>query len=248
MAESRGRIGLRWAVTAVVVVLLGALVGLSISLMRSPSPLVPAPVVKSLPPTPPPEVPSFLGAEEEDVEAVHQAQNEALASLEVEEDQETEWPPPPGLTMPEVVEGEPSVEEDDQVETLTPPTPPATAEEASPEGPASITLATEPPETQPQAAPDEEVTSEGEELQFAYTIHLESFRNPLIAERRKQQIEALGLEGFTVRVDLPEKGIFNRVCVGRFQDKAQAKALQGRLKKDYDLPEGRVMADSEIDR
>jgi cell division septation protein DedD len=265
MAGSKGNLRLRWALTGLIVMLLGAMVGLSISLMQASPPFTQGTVVKSVPPLPPPEKPLFLGAEEEGVNTMHQAQNEALGSMTGEGVGQR----PPQLIMPEILDSEAdsaraALEQAEKpAEQLAegqpqqegsgggPESPPGAAEAAlpassTPEKAASTDQAAVSEPLEPPSAGSEQV-SPAEASAFAYTIHLESFRNPRIAEKRKEQIEGMGLEAFIVKVDLPEKGIFHRVFVGRFPDRTQAAALQARLKKDYDLPEGRIMAASKID-
>lgn len=76
----------------------------------------------------------------------------------------------------------------------------------------------------------------------AFTIHLESFRSEISASKRVQFLQSLDLEAFSRAVDLPEKGIFHRVFVGRFPDREQAEKVQTRLQKEYELPGGRIVS------
>jgi hypothetical protein len=92
-----------------------------------------------------------------------------------------------------------------------------------------------------------EVPQQGD-LSFVYTICLDSFRDPTRARKRMQFLQSLGLEAFTHQIDLPGKGIFHRVLVGKFQDRGEVEAMQKRLKKEFDLPTGWVISGSTIDR
>jgi peptidoglycan hydrolase-like protein with peptidoglycan-binding domain len=76
---------------------------------------------------------------------------------------------------------------------------------------------------------------------FAYTIHLESFRDSWKAQERVRSLRSLGLDAFSSRVDLPEKGTYYRVFVGRFEDREQAREFQAKLKSDYELSKGIIM-------
>jgi cell division septation protein DedD len=83
---------------------------------------------------------------------------------------------------------------------------------------------------------------------FAFTVHVESFRERAKAESRVKALQDLGLEAFTVRAELTGKGPYYRILVGRFADRAQANAHLDRLQKEHGLPQGRVLAASEVAR
>lgn len=71
-----------------------------------------------------------------------------------------------------------------------------------------------------------------------YTIHLESWQKEQTASERVRFLRSLGLEAFSYRVNLPEKGVYYRVFVGRFDDRMQASAFQDRIVKEYKLGKG----------
>lgn len=193
MPESGTERGLRWLLTALVVAVLGALVGFALSLCRVPSPSQsPSWVSKPMPPSPPAPAPSFQ-VEEEALRAGKPGPSEGSASH------------PKGETA------------------------------VRPAGPAG----TEPSKKTPTAVP---VTS------FAFTLHVESFRDPLAAHKRVEFYKALGLESFLKKVEIPGKGTFHRVFVGRFQRREEAEALRKRLEKHYGLHGGRVMRAQDLQR
>lgn len=230
MARTKRKGGLRWVFAGALIVLLGALSfrGLS-SLRSSPTPPPQRPVVKVMPPAPP-SAPAFLKAEEEGFKILSQAKEKRPLQIAKPRTSQVEAPKPPPPTSPS---------------TPTSPTPKeALAPSASPsENP--------PPAVQPKApppTPSSESRIKEKAEAFAYTIHLESFKNPKTARDRVRYFESLGLEAFSRRVDLPGKGIFHRVLVGRLADRTQAKAFQARLQKEHSLPRGRIIPASAVDR
>jgi cell division septation protein DedD len=74
-----------------------------------------------------------------------------------------------------------------------------------------------------------------------FSIHFESYSNPNLAKERVRLLKSLGLEAFSRRVDLPGKGIFNRVLVGTFENRIKAIEYQAYLKKEFSLGESRVI-------
>jgi cell division protein FtsN len=153
-------------------------------------------------------------------------------------------PPPPSPEM-----GEPKAEE-------TPP--PAVVTEKQSEPPVNDrTVSTSAPAQAPPA-PEEsrQTTAERREpsasgaaqeaaqkeapAEFAFTIHLGSYKEPENAEKQLALLRSIGLEGFSRTVDLADKGVFQRVFVGRFADRSTAEAMQRRLEEEHDL-EGRVV-------
>ncbi len=75
-----------------------------------------------------------------------------------------------------------------------------------------------------------------------FSIHFESYRNPGLAKERVRLLKSLGLEAFSRRVDLPGKGIFDRVLVGRFENRNRAIDYQVYLKKEFSLGESRIIS------
>jgi len=83
---------------------------------------------------------------------------------------------------------------------------------------------------------------------FAFTLHVESFRDPLAAHKRAEFYKALGLESFIRKVEIPGKGTFHRVFVGRLQRREEAEGLQRRLEQQYGLHGGRVVSAQDLGR
>jgi hypothetical protein len=79
-------------------------------------------------------------------------------------------------------------------------------------------------------------------LTVAYSIQLGSFRNPNRAAERMHLFKSLGLEAFSRRVDLPDKGVFHRVLVGTFGTRGQARAYQDRLQEEFNLSKSLIIS------
>jgi cell division septation protein DedD len=74
-----------------------------------------------------------------------------------------------------------------------------------------------------------------------YTILLESFRNVNNATKRVEYYQSLGLATYSQKVNIPQKGIFHRVFVGRFEQKQQARQFQTRLQKEFNLDKSLII-------
>jgi len=95
------------------------------------------------------------------------------------------------------------------------------------------------------------ISSESKTTLSAYSIQLESWRKSKTAQKRIRyfksvgleawEFKSVGLEAWEDRVELPGKGIYYRVYVGRFPSISKAKDFQARLEKEYDLNKGVVM-------
>jgi len=66
------------------------------------------------------------------------------------------------------------------------------------------------------------VISEEARPERGYTVNMASFRRMDEAERFVKDLEEKGLEAFIERTDLPQKGIWYRVAVGRFSSRDEA--------------------------
>ena len=69
--------------------------------------------------------------------------------------------------------------------------------------------------------------------QSAYVIQVSSFRSESKAQDVLQKLTAAGYSAHIVTKDLPEKGVWHRVCVGHFASKGEAEALLTKIKADY---------------
>ncbi len=63
-----------------------------------------------------------------------------------------------------------------------------------------------------------------------WTIHTDSYRKPEYARRRLAELRAKGVKARLAGVDIPGKGHWQRVLVGSFASKAQAKEKARQLK------------------
>lgn len=63
-----------------------------------------------------------------------------------------------------------------------------------------------------------------------WTIHTDSYRKPEYARRRLAELKAKGVKAGLAQVDIPGKGRWQRVLIGSFSGKAQARAEAERLK------------------
>jgi general secretion pathway protein A len=73
---------------------------------------------------------------------------------------------------------------------------------------------------------------EGKSLPFShpYGIHISSYRDNRRALQDVNQLRKLGYLAFTIKEDIPGKGIWYRVMFGRFQTKGEAQAMLKEIK------------------
>ncbi len=90
--------------------------------------------------------------------------------------------------------------------------------------------------------------SQGVKNSFSFTLHVESFKSAEAAARRVEVLKEQGLDAFSQPAQVPGKGLFHRVFVGKFQDRASAKKFLEKLKAEEKLQQGRVLARSEMER
>jgi DedD protein len=64
-----------------------------------------------------------------------------------------------------------------------------------------------------------------------FTVHVGSYRKQVSAATEVDRIKAKGYDAFIERVDLPKIGIWYRVKVGRFENRAEAEQLQKKIQK-----------------
>lgn len=63
-----------------------------------------------------------------------------------------------------------------------------------------------------------------------FSIHVNSLTRKEGVEKRTQELETLKYDCFVVPTEVPGKGLFYRIYVGRFKDRASAESLRDRLK------------------
>lgn len=80
---------------------------------------------------------------------------------------------------------------------------------------------------------------------FSFTLHVESFKSAEAAARRVNVLREQGLDAFTRPAEVPGKGLFHRVFVGKFQDRASASKFLEKLKAEKKVQAGRVISRSE---
>lgn len=94
---------------------------------------------------------------------------------------------------------------------------------------------------------DSKTTRSGMEKEsFSFTLHVESFKSSEAAERRVNVLRGQGLEAFSQPAQVPGKGLFYRVFVGKFQDRAAAGKFLEKLKAEKKVQGGRVVSHSEM--
>ncbi len=74
-----------------------------------------------------------------------------------------------------------------------------------------------------------------------YTLHISSYRQIERARRARAQLEAQGVQARLATVDLPGKGRWHRVLVGRFSSRAKARAQGEKLKQAGRISSFRVI-------
>ena len=114
----------------------------------------------------------------------------------------------------------------------TPPPPPLS--EAAPDFPAAAT-AIAPPGPQPapaaNAVSSERTFGTGWPGSARYSIHVGSYLDRLEADKRARQLAALNYECFMIPAQIPQKGLFHRIFVGRYDDKEQAGNICNQLRE-----------------
>ncbi len=73
-----------------------------------------------------------------------------------------------------------------------------------------------------------------------FTVHVGSYQKRVSASSEVVRIEAKGYDAFIERVDLGKKGIWYRVKVGRFKNRAEAEQLQKIMQKAF-VPDSMVV-------
>lgn len=74
-----------------------------------------------------------------------------------------------------------------------------------------------------------------------YTLHLASFQNQAYAREQLQALKAKGVEARLQGVDLPGRGHWHRLLVGKFSSRSQARTEGDKLRKQGHITSFRVM-------
>lgn len=74
-----------------------------------------------------------------------------------------------------------------------------------------------------------------------YAVLLESWRTEAKAMKRTKYLNDLGYQAYSAKVDIPEKGVWYRVLVGKFQDKDTAMELGQELTGEEEVSSAQVV-------
>jgi general secretion pathway protein A len=77
---------------------------------------------------------------------------------------------------------------------------------------------------------------------YVYTVQVESFKDPQIAEERMRELQNRGFDAWVAWIDLGEMGVWYRVLVGKFKDKPEAQAMARQLIQRREFPRARQIA------
>jgi cell division septation protein DedD len=77
---------------------------------------------------------------------------------------------------------------------------------------------------------------------YVYTVQVESFKDPQIAEERMRELQNRGFDAWVAWIDLGEMGVWYRVLVGKFKDKTEAQAMARQLSQRREFPRARQIA------
>ncbi|NQT69299.1 MAG: AAA family ATPase [Desulfobacteraceae bacterium] len=75
-----------------------------------------------------------------------------------------------------------------------------------------------------------------------YSIQISSYRDNTKASMNVNQLQKLGYEAFTTKVDIPGKGIWYGVMFGKFQSKGEAQAMLKKIKALKGFPGARIIS------
>lgn len=77
---------------------------------------------------------------------------------------------------------------------------------------------------------------------YVYTVQVESFKDPDVAEARMLELQNRGFDAWVAWIDLGEMGVWYRVLVGRFKDKTEAQAMAHQLSQRREFHRARQIA------
>ncbi len=77
---------------------------------------------------------------------------------------------------------------------------------------------------------------------YVYTVQVESFKDPEVAEARMRELQNRGFDAWVAWIDLGEMGVWYRVLVGKFKDKSEAQAMAHQLSQRREFHRARQIA------
>ncbi|MGD8876941.1 MAG: SPOR domain-containing protein, partial [Syntrophobacterales bacterium] len=77
---------------------------------------------------------------------------------------------------------------------------------------------------------------------YVYTVQVESFKDPDVAEARMRELQNRGFDAWVAWIDLGEMGVWYRVLVGKFKDKTEAQAMAHQLSQRREFHRARQIA------
>ena len=77
---------------------------------------------------------------------------------------------------------------------------------------------------------------------YVYTVQVESFKDPDVAEARMRELQYRGFDAWVAWIDLGEMGVWYRVLVGKFKDKTEAQAMARQLSQRREFYRARQIA------
>jgi cell division protein FtsN len=77
---------------------------------------------------------------------------------------------------------------------------------------------------------------------YVYTVQVESFKDPDVAEARMRELQNRGFDAWVAWIDLGEMGVWYRVLVGKFKDKTEAQAMARKLSQKREFHRARQIA------
>jgi cell division septation protein DedD len=80
---------------------------------------------------------------------------------------------------------------------------------------------------------------------YVYTVQVESFKDPDVAEARMRELQNRGFDAWVAWIDLGEMGVWYRVLVGKFKDKTEAQAMARQLSQKREFHRARQIATHE---
>ncbi|MEJ5376175.1 MAG: SPOR domain-containing protein [bacterium] len=210
------------------VVLMGMAAGLLLSLLFWPSP------------SKPPEVPQGLVSKRLPVQeppAPETSLNTVVQSIEKES---TKVEPAEQVGSSEAALAAP---EEKRIQNEQPPT---LASDSVPEEQPKESADTVPQKQRPVSGQARPKPAKGSPHKGYFTLHVGSFKSAEAAARRVSFLRQQGLDAFSRQVEIAGKGLFHRVLVGKFQDRASAKGFLEQLKAEKKIEEGRVLSSSDM--
>lgn len=91
------------------------------------------------------------------------------------------------------------------------------------------------PAVEQREVPKPPVTQKPVKREGKLTIQVSSFRELALANNLKRKLEEKGFDVYISSVNLPDKGVWHRVQVGSYQEKAEAERVLNRIKKEENM-------------